>query len=120
MPKHPRKHKLLFDANMSARKYFPKLNKRFDIKHIQMDLNKYGISDPEVYKIAVSLNRVLITQNVKHFRPLAGSLSDCGIIGIDSNLPASQIDKKLIAFFVKHTPQSLAKKFFSITGETKT
>jgi hypothetical protein len=104
---------------MPNRKYFPTLNERFDVKHIQEDFNKYNVPDPDVYRLAVSLNRILITQNVKHFRILAGTQADCGIIGIDSNLPPAQIDKKLTAFLVRHTQRSLAGKFVSLTGETE-
>src|SRR4249920_3927765 len=119
MQKRSRKHKLLFDANMPNRKYFPTLNERFDVKHIQEDLSKYNIPDPEVYQLAISLNRILVTQNVKHFRTLAGKKQDFGIIGIDSNLPPSQIDKKLTAFLVRHTQQSLTGKFINLSGETE-
>jgi hypothetical protein len=93
--------------------------KKRRVKHIQEDFNKYNVPDPDVYRLAVSLNRILITQNVKHFRILAGTQADCGIIGIDSNLPPAQIDKKLTAFLVRHTQRSLAGKFVSLTGETE-
>lgn len=119
MQKSPRKHKLLFDANMPHRKYFPTLNERFDVKHLQEDFHIYGIPDTEVYRLAVSQNRIIVTQNSKDFRGLAGTRQDCGIIGIDSNLPPAQNDKKLTAFLIKHTTKSLAGNFIPFSGETE-
>lgn len=119
MQKPPRKHKLLFDANMPHRKYFPTLNERFDVKHLQEDFHIYGIPDTQVYQLAVSKDRIIVTQNSKDFRTFAGTRQDRGIIGIDSNLPPAQTDKKLTAFLINHSAKSLAGKFVTFSGETK-
>jgi hypothetical protein len=43
------KHKLLFDEGFPPRWYFPRLNERFDVKHIKDDFRKIGLPDSEVY-----------------------------------------------------------------------
>lgn len=62
------KHKVLLDENMPERQAFPRLNERFDVKHIRDDLNGGGLSDQEVYNLAKKLKRLLITYNVKDFK----------------------------------------------------
>lgn len=113
MPKGFYKHKILFDENMSPRTDFPRLNHNFNVKHIDHDLNKGGATDPEVYKLAVLQNRILLTLNIKHFIPLAGTKPDAGIIGVPPHWTPTQLDSKLTAFLMKHTPASLQKKFIS-------
>ena len=58
MPKGFYKHKLLLDENMSFRTAFPSLNSKFDVKHIEDDLKQGGLPDPDVYQLAVKLNRI--------------------------------------------------------------
>jgi hypothetical protein len=111
MPKGFYKHKILLDENMPQRNRFPTLNKLFDVKHIRDDLKRAKLDDLAVYELAVSLGRVIITYNVKDFRPLAGMKADAGIIGIPDRLPLPQQDTKLCAFLKKHTPHALAGKF---------
>src|SRR5690348_5531138 len=101
MPKGFYKHKLLFDENMPNRIFFPHLNSRFDVKHIRDDFQQGGLDDPKVYDVAVAHQRILVTYNVKHFRPLAGRKHDVGIIGISANLPLSQVDTKLTALLTR-------------------
>jgi Domain of unknown function (DUF5615) len=119
MPKRFHKHKLLLDENMPHRTAFPNLNSKFDVKHLVDDLKQGGIPDPAVYQLAVDQKRVLVTFNVKHFRALAGSQDDAGIIGVSANLPAAQVDTKLTALLTKTTPQALGKKFTPLTGKTE-
>lgn len=111
MPKRFYKHKILFDENMSPRTDFPRLNQNFDVKHVDHDLNMGGISDTDVYKIAVLQNRVLLTLNIKHFIPLSGTKKDAGIIGIPPNWHTLQLDSKLTAFLMRTSPESLQRKF---------
>ena len=73
---------------------------------------------PEVYGLAVTQHRVLITYNVKHFKPLAGSLADCGIIGLPPNVPRSklhQLDTKLVALLTRTAPLALRGRYVSLT-----
>ncbi len=42
------KHKLLFDEGFPPRWLFPRVNERFDVKHIKDDLRKIGLPDTQV------------------------------------------------------------------------
>ena len=119
MPKRFHKHKLLLDENMPHRTDFLALNSLFDVKHLVDDFKHGGLPDPQVYQLAVEQNRILVTYNTKHFRPLAGSKKDAGIIGVSANLPLPQVDSKLAALLTKSTPHTLARKFTPLTGETE-
>jgi len=119
MPKRFYKHKVVLDENMPHRTDLPILNSKFDVKHLVDDLNRSGLPDPEVYQLAVTQKRILVTFNVKHFRSLAGTKEDAGIIGVSANLPTSQIDTKLTALLTKSTPRTLERKFTPLTGETE-
>ena len=61
------KFKLLLDENMPPRQRFPRLNSRFDVKHIRDDLDQSGLKDPPVYALATRLNRLIITFNGDDF-----------------------------------------------------
>jgi predicted nuclease of predicted toxin-antitoxin system len=107
MPKTFHKHKILLDENMHPRTRFPRLNSRFDVKHIREDLKRGGITDAEIYQLAVKQNRVLLTYNTKHFCTLAGTLPDTGIIGVSAHLTTAQVDTKLTRPpDEKHPPES--------------
>ena len=120
MPKRFYKHKVLLDENMPLRTDFLLLNSLFDVKHVAADLKHSGLADSSVYQLAVDQKRILVTFNVKHFRDLAGSRNDAGIIGVSANLPTPQIDSKLAALLTKSSPHALQKKFTPLTGETET
>jgi hypothetical protein len=94
---------------MPLRVDFPNLNSKFAVKHLADDLRQGGLADPDVYQIAVDQKRILVTYNSKHFRKLAGSKNDAGIIGVSASLPASQVDTKLTALLMKRTPHALEK-----------
>jgi hypothetical protein len=119
MPKGFYKHKLLLDENMPRRVDFPNLNSKFDVKHLADNLRQGGLADQDVYQLAVDQKRILVTYNSKHFRKLAGSKADAGIIGVSASLPASQVDTKLTALLTRSTPHALEKKFTPLTGETE-
>lgn len=112
------KHKLLLDEGLPYKKYLPKLNARYDLKHIKEDLKKDKLPDEEVYKIAKKLKRLLIVFNVRDYKNLASKSKDTGIIGVSQNLPIEQIDNKLLAILNKSRGKSLYGKLTSITGET--
>jgi hypothetical protein len=120
MPKGFYKHKLLLDENMPLRSDFPNLNSKFAVKHLADDLRLSGLADQAVYQLAVDHKRILVTYNSKHFRSLAGSKDDAGVIGVSANLPAAQVDTKLTALLTRSTSHALEKKFTPLTGETET
>ncbi len=120
MTKRFYKHKLLLDENFPVRKHFPTLNRRFDVKHVGADLNLDGLSDPEVYILARKEKRLVVTRNIKHFRELALSSGETGVIGVSENLTFKQVDKKLAALLNKSTQKSLLGKLTIISGETET
>src|SRR3954452_15374821 len=95
MPKRFHKHKILLDENMPQRYRLPLLNQQFDVKHVRDDLGKGEYDDALVYELAVKQQRVLVTYNIKDFRPLAGTKADAGIIGAPDRLPIRQLDTKL-------------------------
>ena|SRR6266446_2685809 len=107
MPKRFHKHKLLLDENMSPRTAFPSLNSIFDVKHVREDLHHTSLPDPEVYQVAVKQQRILLTYNIKHFRQLAGTRSDAGIIGIPPHFTSAQVDTKLTSLLIESTPNAL-------------
>lgn len=111
MVKIHHKYKILLDENMPPRLAFPLLNHHFNVKHIDHDFKKSGVSDREVYHIAVAEKRIIITRNIKHFIPLAGIKEDVGIIGIAPHWQPDQIDKKLVAFIKRINPKVLAGKY---------
>ncbi len=81
------------------------------MKHVREDLHLGGLPDPEVYQLAVKQQRILLTYNIKHFRQLAGTLNDAGVIGIPSHLTSAQVDTKLTSLFTKSTPKALQGKY---------
>jgi predicted nuclease of predicted toxin-antitoxin system len=70
MPKPFYKHKTLLDEQLLHRRQYPLLNAHFDVKHIRDDLHLAGLPDPQVYELAVKQGRIILTTNVKDFRPL--------------------------------------------------
>jgi predicted nuclease of predicted toxin-antitoxin system len=119
MPKRFYKFKLLLDENMPPRQRFPRLNSRFDVKHIRDDLNQAGLKDPPVYELAKALNRLIITFNGDDFKKMVVQSTKTGVINISQNLRNDQIDTKLTAFLTKSSPSALFGKFNDLTGETE-
>jgi predicted nuclease of predicted toxin-antitoxin system len=91
------KPKLLFDESLPPRQQFPKLNNYCDIKHVRNDLKLSGSIDAQVYSLANQQERLLVTFNIKHFRPMI-SRDQMSVIGISPNLLTKQIDRKLLSF----------------------
>ncbi|MBI2085851.1 DUF5615 family PIN-like protein [Candidatus Daviesbacteria bacterium] len=101
------KHKLLLDEGFYYRQSLPITNSRFDIKHIVGDYGQSALPDPQVYKFAKIKGRILITFNIKDFKPLAPLNKLTGVIGISANMTLDQIDNKLTALLSKSTKKSL-------------
>jgi hypothetical protein len=119
MPKRFYKHKTLLDEQVSPRQYFPRLNEHFDIKHIKHDLHLPGLPDPQVYALALSQSRIILTKNVKDFRPLLREDSP-GIIGIPETWALNRIDSKLTALPMKHGPAYFRGRYHALAAEEPT
>ena len=101
------KHKLLFDEGFPPRWYFPRLNERFDVKHIKDDFRKIGLPDPEVYAYAMQEKRLIVTYNAKDFRRLAHNSKETGVIGVPALMPYHHIDNKLTSLLTHSSPNAL-------------
>jgi predicted nuclease of predicted toxin-antitoxin system len=112
------KHKLLLDENMPLHLEFPRLNGLFDVKHVRDDLGSGGIADPDVYALAVKLQRLIVTFNARDFKLVATRSQVTGIIAVSATLPSQQIDTKLTALLVRSSAKALLGKLTTITGET--
>lgn len=119
MTKRLYKHKLLLDENFPVRSYFPKLNRRYNVKHLTSDLNLASLPDPKVYKLAQKQGLIIVTYNIKDFAPFAETSTKTGVIGVSPNLPAEQIDKKLTSLLMKSTKKALFGKLTTISGESE-
>jgi predicted nuclease of predicted toxin-antitoxin system len=115
MSKRFYKHKTLLDEQVSPRQFFPLLNERFDVKHIKHDLHLASLPDPEVYALALSQGRIILTKNVKDFRPLLRD--DCpGIIGIPEAWSNHRIDTKLTALLLSHGPNYFRGRYHPLAA----
>ena len=108
------KHKLLLDEGFPTRSYFPRLNNRFDVKHIAQDFKKAGLSDQQVHKFAAEHESIVVTLNIKDFKPLSPKSKNTGIIGVSASLSFNQVDKKLTALLNKSTKKQLLGKLTAI------
>jgi len=115
MPRGFYKFKLLLDENFYPREKLPIANNRFKLRHILKDLHLTGISDSEVYKLAIKNKSIVVTFNDKHFKPFAETSKESGVIGISTNLSIEQIDKKLTALLTKSKKNELYAKFTYIS-----
>lgn len=116
MPKRFYKHKTLLDEHLYHRRVYPLLNAHFDVKHIRDDLHLDGLPDPEIYELAISQGRIILTTNVKDFRPLLRENSP-GVIGIPEAWLESRIDSKLTALLMKHGPNYFRGRYRSLAAE---
>jgi hypothetical protein len=119
MPRKFYKFKLLLDENMPPRQRFPRLNSRFDVKHIRDDLHQLGLKDPPVYALAGKLNRLIITFNGDDFINMVNQSTETGVINVSANLRYDQIDTKLTALLTKSSPHAFYGRFTNLTGETE-
>jgi predicted nuclease of predicted toxin-antitoxin system len=113
------KHKLLLDEGFPIRSYFPLLNSRFDVKHITKDFKQVSLSDKQVHKFAAEHDRIVVTLNIKDFKPLSPTNKNTGVIGVSANLPYDQVDKKLTALLNKSTRKQFLGMLTVISGESQ-
>ncbi len=113
------KHKLLLDEGFPVRSYFPRLNNRFDLKHIAQDFKKVGLSDRQIHQFAAEHDRIVVTLNIKDFKPLSPTCKTTGVIGVSANLTFDQVDKKLTAFLNRTTKKQLLGELTIISGRSK-
>jgi len=104
------KHKLLFDENMPPRRGYPRLNKRFDVKHVSHDYKKDGIADETVYEMAREQGRIIITINRYDFAKLVGAKDDAGVIAIPDGKAATRVDTKLTSLLMRHGAKFFQKR----------
>ena len=111
MPPKFYKHKLLLDEGIYNRQSLKRINARYNLKHIKLDLNKSGIKDEEVYEIACKQKRIIVTSNQKDFKKLASWSSDSGVIGITQKLTPEQLDNRLNSLLSKSTEKAFYGKY---------
>jgi hypothetical protein len=116
MPKKFYKHKTLLDEQVSPRQFFPRLNEHFDVKHIKHDLNLASLPDPAIYELALKQGRIILTKNVKDFRPLLREDS-LGIISIPETWATSRVDSKLTALLMRHGPNYFRGRYHPLAAE---
>ena len=97
------KHKLLLDEGFYYKKDLPLTKSRFDVKHIAGDYKQKALPDLKVYELAKEEGRILVTLNIKHFKPLVSM--------------SKLTDKKLTALLNKSSKKSLLGKLTTISGE---
>lgn len=102
---------------MPPRGSFSRLNEHFDLKHVDHDLRRGGIKDAPVYALARSSGRIVITQNVKHFKPFASDRDDPGVIGVPPHWQPKQVDTQLTAVLMKHGPSFFRGRYLSLGEE---
>jgi hypothetical protein len=110
MPKPFYKHKTLLDEHLPPRQVLSRLNHHFDVKHIKHDLHHGGMADNLIHALAVAQGRIILTINVKDFRPLLREDSP-GIIGIPETWSADRVDTKLTALLMQHGPNYFKGRF---------
>ena len=116
MPKPFYKHNLLLDEHLPPRQVLVSLNAHLDVKHISHDLHLAGLADPAIYELALKQGRIILTINVKDFRPLLREDSP-GVIGIPENWTAQRIDTKLTALLMRHGPNYFLGRYRSLAAE---
>ena len=113
MPKPFYKHKILLDEHLYHRRAYPLLNERFDVKHIKDDLHHGGMDDHAIYELALKQGRIILTKNVKDFRPLLREGSP-GVIGIPETWTPARLDTKLAALLMQHGANHFRGRFHSL------
>jgi predicted nuclease of predicted toxin-antitoxin system len=113
--RHAPKPKLLIDECLPPRQNFPSLNNCCDVKHIIGDYKMGGANDTAVYDKARSVDRILITLNIKDFRPMIEQERNLpSIIGVSPRLSNEQIDNKVSSFVRSLKPGDFVDKYFKI------
>lgn len=117
MAHKPYKFKVLLGENLPDHKSFPRLNGRYDIKHVVHDFCKQGITDNEVMNLGDKTGRIIITLNEKHFCGFKLKKTN-GVIGISQNLSKEQIDSKITSFLSKSNRSQIYGHHHYITQKT--
>ena len=112
------KIKILLDEGFPYRNKLKNLNSYFNVRHIKQDFGFEGLPDKNVYQLASKEGRILVTYNLKDFKPLVNS-NQVSVIGVSATLPNQRIDQKLTSLLKKLPTGDFNGKYFSITGETK-
>lgn len=99
MPKRKR-FKVLLDEMLPRRIKLPRTNHYHDLKHIVHDLHLSGITDQELVFVAKKSKRIVITNNVKHFKNLCQK-EEVSLVGVDQRIPPDKLDKKLLSLLAK-------------------
>jgi hypothetical protein len=94
MPKSFFKHKILLDEHLYHRRAYLKTQRTFRCEKHKACLNQGGMDDSLIYELAVKQGRIILTTNVKDFRPLLREDS-AGVIGIPETWSTGRIDTKL-------------------------
>jgi hypothetical protein len=113
------KFKLLLDEGLPPRSKLPRVNSRYDLKHIRDDFKYVGLPDEKVYQKAVKMKRLIVVFNVNDYRDLVKISKQTGIIGVSQTFSFEQFDKKLNALLIRSKPGELFGKFTYISGETE-
>lgn len=72
-----------------------------------------------MHRFAAEHNRIVVTLNIKDFKPISPSNKNTGIIGVSPNLPYDQVDKKLTALLNKSTKRQFLGRLTVISGESQ-
>ncbi|MFJ8565848.1 DUF5615 family PIN-like protein [Streptomyces sp. NPDC093514] len=115
MPKPFHRHKLLLDENMPPRLLFPQTNERFDVKHVNVDLHQGGINDLAVYRLAVREQRIIVSQNWRHFIKLVGTAQDVGVIAVTGK-DWARMDSQLASVLTRHAPAHFRGKVLTLNA----
>lgn len=108
-----RRYKLLLDEMLPRRTKYPLLNCFHDVRHIVHDYKKSGSSDIEVLKLSAKEGRILVTKNIKHFRPV-GTEHGVDIIGVTETIPPEELDKSIMAKLRKWGKAKMSGRFMAI------
>lgn len=108
-----RRYKLLLDEMLPRRSKYPLLNCFHNIRHIVHDYKLAGSSDEKVLKLAAKEERVLITKNIKHFRP-SGEEYDVDIIGVMETIPPEELDRSVMAKLRRWGKTRMSGRFTTI------
>lgn len=108
-----RRYKLLLDEMLPRRTKYPLLNCFHNVKHIVHDYKRSGSSDDEVLKLAVKDDRILVTKNIKHFRPM-GEKFNVDVIGVTETIPPEELDKSVMAKLRRWGKTRMSGRFTTI------
>jgi hypothetical protein len=75
-----------------------------------------SLHDPAIYELALKQGRIILTKNVKDFRPLLREDS-LGIISIPETWATSRVDSKLTALLMRHGPNYFRGRYHPLAAE---